>query len=147
MSPTTRTDPYPAYNFEVEIDGIGKGSFSEVSGLNADIDAIEYRTGNSKENNVLKLPGLSKFTNITLKRGIVGDLSLWNWINSAMQGNIRRASVSITLLDELHNPVLVWRLTRAWPCKWTGPVLNAKSSEVAIETLEICHEGLELVGA
>ena len=146
MSPTGRTDPYPSFNFLVEIDGIGKGLFSEVSGVNAAIEVIEYRTGEPKENTVRKLPGLSKYSNITLKRGLTSDLSLWNWILSVMQGNVRRVAVSITLLDESRNPVLIWKLSKAWPCKWEGPVMDGKTSEVAIETLEICHEGLELVG-
>jgi phage tail-like protein len=146
MSPTTRTDPYPSFNFLVDIDGIGKGLFSEISGVDVTIEVIEYRTGESKENTVRKLPGLSKYSNITLKRGLTSDLSLWNWILSVMQGNVRRVAVSITLLDESRNPVLIWKLSNAWPCKWEGPVMDGKTSEVAIETLEICHEGLELVG-
>jgi phage tail-like protein len=146
MSPTTRTDACPAFNFLVEIDGIGKGLFSEVSGVDVTIEVIEYRTGESKESTVRKLPGLSKYSNITLKRGLTSDLSLWNWILTVIQGNVRRAAVSITLLDESRNPVLIWRLSNAWPCKWEGPPLNGKTSEVAIETLEICHEGLELLG-
>jgi phage tail-like protein len=146
MSPV-RTDPYPAFNFLVEIDGIGKGVFSEVSGLDSSIDVIEYRTGGSKENTVRKLPGLRKYTNITLKRGYTPDLSLWNWHQSVAQGNLRRANVTVTLLDEQRNPVLVWKLRNAWPCKYEGPLLNAKTSGIAIETLELCHEGMELGGA
>jgi phage tail-like protein len=146
VSPTTRTDPYPAFNFLVEIDGIGKGLFSEVSGLDATIEVIEYRTGEFKENTVRKLPGLSKYSNITLKRGLTSDLSLWQWLLSGIQGNVRRVTVVITLLDESRNPMLIWKLNNAWPCKWEGPAMDGKSSEIAIETLEICHEGLELVG-
>ena len=151
MPPVFRNDPYLACNFEVEIVGISddgksvKGSFSEVSGLQAEIDVIEYRNG-TEANSVRKLTGLHKFTNITLKRGIIGDLSLWNWWLNAARGNVQRAVVVITLLDENRNPVMVWKLTRAWPCKWTGPLLNAKCNEVALETLEICHEGLEIEG-
>ena len=142
-----RNDPYPAYNFEVVVTGISdngksvKGSFSEVSGLEADVNVIEYRSG-SENNTVRKLPGLNKFTNITLKRGLTGDLTFWNWLVQAMQGNVQRTVVVISLLDENRNPVMAWKLTRAWPCRWTGPALNAKSNEVAIETLEICHEGI-----
>ena len=89
---------------------------------------------------------LEKFCNITLKRGYTSDLSLWKWFRSFEQGVLQRTTMSITLLDEQHNPVLVWRVLRAWPCKYSGPLLNAKTSDVAIETLEICHEGIELAG-
>jgi phage tail-like protein len=151
MPPIFRNDPYPAYNFEVIVAGISddgasvKGSFSEVSGLDAEIVPIEYRIG-SEPNRVRKLPGLNKFSNIVLKRGIIGDLAFWNWLVHAMQGNVQRTTVTIVLLDENRNPVMRWNFVRAWPCKWTGPVLNAKSNEIAIETLEICHEGISVDG-
>ena len=151
MPPVFRNDPYPAYNFEVIVTGISddgasvRGSFSEVSGLDAEIVPIEYRTG-SEPNRVRKLPGLNKFSNIVLKRGVIGDLTFWNWLVHAMQGNVQRTTVTIVLLDENRNPVMRWNFVRAWPCKWTGPVLNAKSNEIAIETLEICHEGISVDG-
>lgn len=151
MPPVFRNDPYPAYNFEVVVAGISddgksvKGSFQEVSGLDAEVDVIEYRNG-SESNTVRKLPGLTKFTNITLKRGIIGDLTFWNWLVTAMQGRVQRADVTIILLDENRNPVMRWNFIRAWPCKWTGSVLNAKCNEVAIEILEICHEGMAIDG-
>jgi phage tail-like protein len=151
MPPVFRNDPYPACNFEVVVAGISddggsvKGSFKEVSGLDAEVEVIEYRNG-SEPNTVRKLPGLTKFTNITLKRGIIGDLTFWNWMLAAMQGKVQRADVAIILLDENRNPVMRWNFIRAWPCKWTGSVLNAKCNEVAIETLEICHEGMAIDG-
>ena len=144
-----RNEPYPAYNFEVTFTGISddghavKGAFCEVSGLGVDIEVIEYRSGNDKVNTPHKLPGLHKFPNITLKRGVIGDLTFWNWLRETMNGQIVRTDGTITLLDEQRQPVLAWKFHRAWPCKWEGPRLNAKSNEVAIETLEICHEGLE----
>jgi phage tail-like protein len=151
VPPVFRNDPYACHNFEVVINGISedgrsaKGSFSEVSGLEVELDVIEYRNG-SEEITVRKLPGLKKFTNITLTRGIIGDLTFWNWILAGMNGSMQRAEMSITLLDEKRNPVMQWNLTRAWPCKWKGPMLNAKGNEVAIETLEICHEGMSIDG-
>jgi phage tail-like protein len=144
-----REDPYAACNFHVMIQGIledgrsARAAFSEVSGLDVEIATIEYRTG-AEEPTVRKLPGLNKFTNITLKRGITGDLTLWTWLKEVMNGNVRRADGTITLLDESRQAVMTWRFRRAWPCKLSGPVLNAKSNEVAIEVLELCHEGLEL---
>ncbi|MGO9336163.1 MAG: phage tail protein [Terracidiphilus sp.] len=145
MSPATRIDPYLAGNFLVKIEGLTATAFSEVLGLEAAIDVVDYRTGDLKENTPQKLPGLNRYPNVTLKRGLTGDLSLWNWIESALQGTLVRTGVTITLLDQSDNPVLTWQLKNAWPCRWTGPSLIANSSEVAIETLEICHEGLELV--
>jgi phage tail-like protein len=151
MPPVYRDDPYGAFNFQVVVNGVSddgsgvKGSFSEVSGLEVAVEPIEYRNG-SEDITVRKIPGLKKFTNITLKRGVIGDLAFWNWMLAAMNGQVQRASMSIILLDEDRNEVLRWNFRRAWPCKWTGPGLKATSSEIAIETLEICHEGLEIDG-
>ena len=138
-----RNDPYLAQNFAVEIDGVTVAHFAEVSGLEVTVDAIEYRNG-SEHTTVRKLPGLTKYTNITLKRGIVGDLSLWQWLSSVRDGNVQRRDGVITLLDERREPVLRFRFRRGWPCKWEGPSLNAQSNCVAIEALEICHEGLDV---
>ncbi len=143
MSPATRTDPYLNGNFLVEIDGIQTTSFMEVSGLEASIDVIEYRSGDSAPPAVQKLPGLHKFTNITLKRGLTQDLSLWSWMQNFFDGNVQRVTVVIVLLDQARNPVWRWTLFNAWPCKWSGPVLNAECDDVAIETLEICYERFE----
>jgi phage tail-like protein len=151
MPPVFRDDPYPSYNFEVVITGVSddgtaaRGSFAEVAGLEVIIAPIEYRTG-SEDITVRKLPGLKKFPNITLKRGIIGDLTFWNWLVEAMNGLVRRADGHIMLLDENRQEVMRWNFKRGWPCKWTGPGLNAKNNEIAIETLEICHEGLSIDG-
>jgi len=141
--PIQRNDPYLAQNFAVEIDGVAVAHFAEVSGLEVTVDVIEYRNG-SEHNSVRKLPGLTKYTNITLKRGIVGDLSLWQWLTTVRDGNAQRRDGVIVLLDERREPVLRFRFRRGWPCKWEGPSLNAQSNCVAIETLEICHEGLDI---
>jgi len=143
----SRPGPFTTGNFVVEIQGITATSFSEVSGLETSIDVVEYRAGDAKVNTEQKLPGLYKTSDVTLKRGLTQDTSLWNWINSAMAGNMFRTSVVIKLLDQADNVVLVWKLRNAWPRKWSGPVLSAGSSDVAMETLEICHEGLELATA
>jgi phage tail-like protein len=94
-----RTDPFLIGNFRVNIDNVAATSFSEVIGLEAALDVVEYRAGDSLEPTVRKLPGLRKYTNITLKRGFTPDASLWNWINNALTGNVVRANVAITLLD------------------------------------------------
>jgi phage tail-like protein len=144
-----REDPYSAQNFRVTVDGILddgqaiRGSFAEVSGLDIEITPIEYRNG-SEDITVRKIPGLKKFSNIVLKRGITGDTILWNWVKTVLEGRVQRADGTITLLDESRQAVLVWRFRRGWPCKLSGPALNATSNEIAIEILEIAHEGLEI---
>lgn len=140
----TPSDPLGRFNFLLEIDGITAAAFSEVSGLSCEVDVIEYREGGEKAGTVRKIPGLRKYTNITLKRGMTSDKSLWNWFNSVATGNVQRANGSIVLLDSTRQPVLRWNFRNGWPRKWEGPALNARSSDVAIETLEIAHEGLEL---
>jgi len=142
--PANQNGPFGAFNFLVEIDGITASAFTEVSGLEVDVDVIEYRElGDALP--VLKLPGLVKYSNIVLKRGITADHSLWDWIKSVIDGAVQRKNMSIILLDDQRQPLLRWNVRRAWPRKWTGPALNAKTSEVAIESLEIAHEGLDLV--
>jgi phage tail-like protein len=141
MPAPQRNDPYKSFHFLVEIDGIARAAFSEVVGLESETTVIEYRTG--AEGAVRKLPGLTKFSNITLRRGITQDPELWNWRQSVVQGNIDRRNGSIVLLDDQRNEVVRWNFVSGWPCKWQGPALNAKNNEVAIETLEISHEGLE----
>jgi len=140
-----RNDPFTGGNFRVEIDGITSTSFSEVCGLEISIEVVDYRAGDARTSTEQKLPGLTKFNNVTLKRGLTRDLALWNWINAATTGNVSRRSVGIILLDQTDNPVLRWQLRNAWPCKWSGPILNAGCSEVAMEELELAHEGLEFV--
>jgi phage tail-like protein len=140
-----RNDPFAAFNFLVEIDNIAKAAFSEVSGLAVEVAAIDYREGSDSRLNVRKLPGLAKYSNIVLKRGFTTDLSLWKWIKSVLDGNVQRANVAITLLNDQRQAVVRWQVREAWPCKYEGPDLNAKDNAIAIETLEICHEGLERV--
>jgi phage tail-like protein len=146
-----RDDPYAGYNFEITITEISddgkavKGSFAEVSGLEAEVAPIDYRTG-SEDTRYRKVSGLQKFSNITLKRGVIADLAFWNWILLAMRGQVKRTDGAIALHDENHKEVMRWQFTRGWPCKYTGPGLNAKNNEIAIETLEICHEGLSIEG-
>jgi len=128
----------------LEIDGVTKAGFSEVSGLASETEVIEYREGNEKVNTPRKIPGLTKYTNITLKWGVTADKSLWNWYQTVIDGQVRRANGSIVLLDESRNEILRWNFRNAWPCKWEGPTLQASGNEVAIESIEIAHEGFEL---
>jgi phage tail-like protein len=142
MAAPQRNDPYKNFNFLVEIDGIARAAFSEVSGLESETTVIEYRSGS--EFGTRKLPGLTKYANIVLRRGITQDADLWNWRQSVIEGNVDRRNGSIILLDDQRTEVLRWNFHEGWPCKWQGPGLNAKNEEVAIELLEIAHERLEL---
>src|SRR5260370_15051229 len=122
-----RTEPYGAFNFLVEIDGVTQASFMEVSGLDVEVDVIDYRTGDAKTLGARKLPGLVKYGNIVLKRGITLDHSLWDWIRKVIEGAVQRANMTIILLDEQRQPVLRWRGIRAWPLKCTGPTIECKT--------------------
>jgi phage tail-like protein len=136
--------PTPAYHFIVQWGGTRTG-FSEVSGLSIETDVIDYREGNSPVQNTVKIPGIRKFTNIVLKRGIVaGDSDFFAWASTVQQGQVERRDVVISLLNESHQPLMTWKVRSAWPAKYEGPVLRAGSSEVAIETLELAHEGIEV---
>jgi phage tail-like protein len=140
-----RDDPYPQYNFLVDIDGVARAGFTECSGLTTDTDGIDYREGADVNLNVRKLSGLRKYTNIVLKRGYTKDRSLWDWRKKIINGQQDRRSIDIILMDEERNPVLTWRVREAWISKWESGPLNAKTNDVTMETVELMHEGLELV--
>ncbi|MGD8594443.1 MAG: phage tail protein [Gammaproteobacteria bacterium] len=138
-----RVDPYRAYNFLVEIDGITRAGFRECSGLDTAQDPIEYREGSEGKNlTSKKLPGLVKYSNVSLKWGITDDAELWDWRKTVMDAAIERKNGSIVLLDDAGEEKARWNFVEGWPTKWTGPSFNATGNEVAIETLEIAHEGL-----
>jgi phage tail-like protein len=141
MATGERKDPYRAYNFLVEIDGITRAGFRECSGLDSTQDPIDYREG-GEAIHVRKLPGLVKYSNISLKRGITDDAEMWEWRKKAMDGKVERKNGSIILLDDTGAEKLRWNFVEGWPTKWTGPTFNATGNEVAIETLEIVHEGV-----
>lgn len=143
MATGDRRDPFRSFNFAVEIDGIARAGFRECSGLDASQDPIEYREG-TEGLTARKLPGLNKYSNITLKWGMTDDHELWDWRKRAMTGKVERKNGSIVLLDDTGAEKMRWNFREAWPTKWTGPSFNATGNEVAIETLEIAHEGLEL---
>lgn len=136
-----RKDPFRAFNFLVEIDGITRAAFRECSGLDSTQDPIEYREG-GEALTTRKLPGLVKYSNISLKRGITDDAELWAWRKTAMEGKVQRKNGSIILLDEAGAEKLRWNFVNGWPTKWTGPSFNATGNEVAIESLDIAHEGV-----
>jgi phage tail-like protein len=145
MSPTAdRDDPFGAYHFLVEIDGITTAGFRECSGLCSEVAVIEYRNGNEQAN-VRKLPGLARFGNIVLKRGVTaGAKELWQWHKLVLDGKTDRRSGSIVLLNEAREVEMRWNFREAWPCRYEGPIFSATANEVAIETLELAIERLEL---
>jgi phage tail-like protein len=134
-------DPYRSYRFRVELDGVERGGFQECSGLDFTQDPVEYREG-PEPLTPRKLPGLIKFSNIVLKWGICDDGELWDWRQKAMDGKIERKNGSIILVDDAGEDKTRWNFVAGWPAKWTGPTFNATANEVAVETLEIAHEGL-----
>lgn len=139
------TDPIPVFHFQVEWGGTRMG-FCEVSGLDIEIQPIEYREGNSADYGTMKMPGLPKYGNITLKRGIVpGDNEFYDWLNTSKLHQVERRDVIIKLLNEHHEPVVTWKARRAWITKLEGPRLNATGNEIAIESVELAHEGLTVV--
>lgn len=140
--PRRETDPLGVYNFRVEIEGVNVAHFSEVSGLESEVDVIEYRSG-GELSQVRKLPGLRKYGNVTLKRGIIQSDDLWQWHKAVLDGNVERRSGSIILLEDNREEALRWNFFEAWPSRYVGPVLRAASSEIAIESLTLACERIE----
>lgn len=145
--------PIPKFHFRVEWGDDFRIGFTEVSGLDFETEVIEYREGNSKKYSKTKQPGLTKFSNITLKRGsFEGDYDFykeWRKTYYFQEGNKTgskyRKSVTINLLNENHEPIMTWKLQNAWPSKIQSTDLKADANEVAIETMELVHEGLEIM--
>ncbi|RPD38905.1 phage tail protein [Chitinophaga barathri] len=134
--------PLPKFHFQVEWGGASIG-FTEVSGLDVQTDPIEYRDGASPEYVKTKMPGMQKFSNITMKRGsFKGDNEFYTWWNTVALNTIERRNVTISLLNENHEPVIVWKVKNAWPIKVQSTDLKADGNEVAIESIELVHEGL-----
>jgi phage tail-like protein len=132
------------YHFTVEWGG-SRINFTEVSGLDIEIEAIVFREGASPDDSFRKIPGLRKFSDITLKRGIVkGDNEFYAWLNTKQMDTIEKRDVRISLLDSNHQPVVVWKVHNAFPVKLSGPLLNAGEGDVAIETLVLTHDGLTI---
>jgi phage tail-like protein len=138
-----RIDPYRNFNFIVEIDGITQAGFTDCSGFGATTDPIEYREG-GKNTTLHKMPGQTKYPNIVLKWGLTDSQELYQWYLDVTKGRVRRANGSIVLydVDGLTEKVR-WNFFNAWPTKWDGPDFSAKSNDIAIETLELAHEGIE----
>jgi phage tail-like protein len=134
-------DPYGNYNFVVEIDGITRAWFQQCSGFDATTDVVEHREGGDNLT-PRKLPGMTKFGNISLKWGMTDDRELYDWHRRVVDGDIERKNGSIVLRNRRGEEVARWNFVRAWPTKWDFPDLNAEGNDVAIETLELAHEGI-----
>ena len=142
--PQSRDNPYLNFRFRVQIDNAHSAGFSEIEGLEGRIAAVAYRDGADTESVARLLPGRVEYSNVVLRRGFAGDTELFEWWQSVAQGNLDPRNVAIILQDEQGKDVARWLLRRAWPTKYVGPDLRALGNEVAIETLELAHEGIEL---
>jgi phage tail-like protein len=146
----TRDDPYGAFNFMVKLGDVGGeeliiGGFSDVSGLGNEVKYSEYRNGN-EQNHVRKIPNVNSTDDVTLKRGVIGDLRLFTWLKATRDGVIERRTVTITLFDESRQAVCRWVLAAAQPKKWVGPTLSAKGgAEVAMEELQLVAESIDFL--
>lgn len=138
--------PLPKFYFQVSLGSQDSTvSFQEVSGLETETQIIEYRHGDSKQFSTIKMPGIAKVGNVTLKKGIfVKDNNFYNWYKNIKMNVIKRETVVIKLLDENGGTTMSWTLANAWPTKITGTDLKSDSNEVAVETIELAHEGLTI---
>jgi len=142
--PVAIVDPFVNFNYLVEIDGITRAAFHEVSGLDSTIDVIEHREGGSNTT-PHKLAGQTKHANIVLRWGMTTDDELWQWHKTVVDGTVDRRNGSVVLLDRKGTEVARWNFVRAWPSKYTVPSLSAEAADVAIESVELVHEGMERV--
>ncbi len=137
--------PLPKFHFLVQWGGVRIG-FTEVSGLDTQVEVIEYREGSSPEYHKTKMPGIAKYSNIVLKRGTVqGDSDFYKWMNTINLTVVERRDIIISLLNETHAPVMTWKAKNSFPVKIQASDLKSDGNEVAIETLEIAHEGLNIM--
>lgn len=138
------TWPMPKFRFSVDLgDGMKDISFQEVSGLDVENQVIEYRKENSPLFSTIRMAGIAKYGNVTMRRGVfVNDNTFWNWYSQIKMNTITRRTVVIKLLDEKGKPTITWTLSNSWPTKISPADLKSDGNEVAVETLEIAHEGL-----
>ncbi len=147
----THEDPIVGFHFSVEIQGAVSGYFTECSGLGSETEIIEHKVMNEAGTAeiVMKIPGRMKWEDITLKRGITGNMDVWEWRRQVEDGDVEgsRKSGSIVMFNQKLEPVARWDFERAWPSKVTGPQPKSDSNEVAIEEMTIVHEGIKRVKA
>ena len=140
-----RTDPLLGFRFRVEIDGILVAGFSEVSGLEVQMEPEEYEEG-GRNDGPHRLPTRYSSPNLVLQRGMTDSPELWEWMTSAINGRIERQNGRILLLDTVGKRARDWAFTGAYPVRWAGPDLQADQGSVAIETLELAHKGFSTIG-
>jgi phage tail-like protein len=137
--------PLPKFHFQVEWGGTKIG-FQEVTGLDKEFEKLEYREGSSPEFSKINMPGMIKYTDVVLKRGVFkGDNEYFDWMKANKLNKAERRDITISLLDENHAPVVVWKLLNAWPMKIQSTDLKGEASEVAVESITLVHEGLEIL--
>lgn len=136
--------PISKFYFSVDLgNGLEEASFQEVSGLDVESQIIEYRHGDSPVFSTIKMPGIVKSSNVTLKKGIfINENQFYDWYSTVKMNTVKRVTITIKLLDEEGNPTMIWTLQNAWPTKVTGTDLNSDGNEIAVETIEMAHEGL-----
>ncbi len=148
MPPTVQPHAVPAYNFVVSVTNVDtgetmSGAFSEVSNLSVEVPVIEYRAG-IDDTTMTKIRGIRKLSNITLKRGVTGHVTFWRWVLQGIEGEVQRQQGHISLLNEDREEVIRWNFSQAWPTKYSGPSLNAKNNEMAIESVDLCCQDLKV---
>lgn len=141
---SNRKDPYFGYNFAVELDGITRMGFQGCTGLDSSTTSTPYREGTDTSLAQRQLPALLSFSAITLTRGITDDHALWDWRNDIASGKGTRHDISIVLRNDTGDEKIRWNLKNAFPTKWSGPSFDATGEAVAIETLELTHEGVDV---
>ena len=141
--------PYRVFRYQVSIDGISRAGFSEVSGMNSTVATVEYREGDDLRNTPRKLPGLTTFGNVTFRWGSTSDIDFMDWLHSVAPNNqagptgLQRKNITITLIDDQGNANgPQWTLINAWPVSYNIPDLSGMGNEIAIEAIEVCHEGI-----
>ena len=142
--PGNVVDPYRAYNFKLVIQGVVQGHFTNVEGLGLKIGRILYRSG-GENSTVRVIPGQVEYTPVTLKYGLTDSTEMLQWLFKAVNGTVERRNVSIAMLNDAGSAeVRRWNLLGAWPCDWFGAPLDALGKDLAIETLSIAYDRLEL---
>lgn len=149
MSGSTENTTWPLPKFYFSVTGIpGKPVFQEVTGLETEVQTIEYRAGSNKSFAPINMPGLAKLGNVTMKKGVfVTDQTLWTWFSSITMNTIARSTIVVTLNDQTGTPQMIWTLTNAFPTKLTGTDLKSDGNEVAIESIEIAYETMTVASS